>query len=330
MNLNRLTVNTESLAGYRLAWRRDPGNLLPWECLFTLPPWIEAWWRSLGAGTPPRILAVRDGGALVGLAPLRETDGTLRVMGDPEICDTLDLVAASGHSAAVMGALVDHLRAEGREALVVGPVQGDAATVTALQSVARERGLDLTVRPAGATSYVNLPDTWEGYLAGLAGKQRHEIHRKERRLRRAGTLRWRRVEAVGPDQRPMDDFLRLFRESRPDKLDFMTPAMEAYFRRLAETTAAAGLLRLFFLDLDGSPAATAMCFDHQGTRYLYNNGFDPRHRGLSVGVLCKLFSMADAVGDGLRRYDFLKGLERYKRHLGGLPRLLVDCRLRLA
>jgi CelD/BcsL family acetyltransferase involved in cellulose biosynthesis len=329
MDMSRLSVSVQTLADYRRAWRGVSANRLPWECLFSLPPWVEAWWDSFGAGAPARILAVRDGEEVVGLAPLMETGGTLRVMGDPEVCDTLDLVTAPGRAAAIVGAMIDHLRAEGFAALAVGPVRDDAASVGALRRAAHERGLTFSVRPGGTTSLVVLPDDWERYLAGLAGKERHEIRRKERRLHRAGAVRWRRVTAVAPDRRPMDDFLRLLRESRPDKRRFMTPPMEAYFRRLADLTAAADLLRLFFIDLDGRPAAAVLCFDHQGTRYLYNNGYDPRHRDLSVGLLCKLFSMADAMGEGLKRYDFLKGSERYKRQLGGHPQPLVECRLGL-
>jgi len=317
------------LEDYRRVWSRSAGDPLPWDCLFTLPPWLEAWWWSFGSGAA-RILAVRDGPACVGLAPLLARKAALGIMGDPEICDYLDLMAAPGRETEILKALADHLRDEGCPELQVGPLPEDAPTVAALQRLARSGGLTLAVAPAGVASRADLPASWEAYLQGLAGKERHELRRKERRLRSAGAVRWRRVERIDPEGADLDVFLHLFRASRPDKRRFLQPAMEAYFRRLAAGMAEAGRLRLFFLDLADRPAAAALCFDHQGTRYLYNNGFDPQLGHLSVGLLCKVYSIADAIGDGLPRYDFLKGPEPYKRRLGGRPRNLVECRLQLA
>jgi CelD/BcsL family acetyltransferase involved in cellulose biosynthesis len=62
-----------------------------------------------------------------------------------------------------------------------------------------------------------------------------------------------------------------------------------------------------------------MCFDYGSTRYLYNNGYDPRFRSLSVGIVSKLLTIKDGIDAGRRRYDFLRGNESYKRHLGGKP-----------
>ncbi len=124
----------------------------------------------------------------------------------------------------------------------------------------------------------------------------------------------------------MDDFLVLFRQNREDKAAFMSAPMEAYFRLLAEYVPG---MRIGFLDVDGSPAAGVLCCDHGGTRFLYNSGYD-NHRGqLSVGILCKIFSIRESIARGLKRYDFLKGNEVYKRQLGGRPVPIYSCRIDL-
>jgi len=105
--------------------------------------------------------------------------------------------------------------------------------------------------------------------------------------------------------------------------------MKSYFRSLAQAMADARMLKLFFLELDAEPVAASMCFDFNSTRHLYNSGFDPRFRSLSVGLMCKVFSVKDAIEKGLKKYDFLKGAETYKYRLGGREVPLVGCRIEL-
>jgi CelD/BcsL family acetyltransferase involved in cellulose biosynthesis len=46
-----------------------------------------------------------------------------------------------------------------------------------------------------------------------------------------------------------------------------------------------------------------------------------------VGILCKIFSIRESIARGLKRYDFLKGNEMYKRQLGGTPVPIYRCRI---
>ena len=72
-----------------------------------------------------------------------------------------------------------------------------------------------------------------------------------------------------------------------------------------------------------------MCFDYRSTRYLYNSGYDPRYRQLSVGLVSKILSIRDAVEQGLSRFDFLKGAEIYKQRLGGMAQDIYRCSVHL-
>jgi len=54
-----------------------------------------------------------------------------------------------------------------------------------------------------------------------------------------------------------------------------------------------------------------------------------QYQELSVGVLCKVFSIEKAIEDGCRRYDFLKGAEVYKKRIGGQELPLYRCRVEL-
>jgi CelD/BcsL family acetyltransferase involved in cellulose biosynthesis len=87
------------------------------------------------------------------------------------------------------------------------------------------------------------------------------------------------------------------------------------------------ILKLFFLDLNGLPVAAVMCFEYNSTMYLYNNGYDQRHRAVSVGLLSKVLNIKASIKRGIRKYDFLKGDEEYKHRLGGKQMPLYRCRI---
>jgi CelD/BcsL family acetyltransferase involved in cellulose biosynthesis len=118
--------------------------------------------------------------------------------------------------------------------------------------------------------------------------------------------------------------------NRTDKAHFMTDQMTSFFRALAVELASARILRLFLLTLDDAVVAAVMCFDHDETFHLYNNGYDEGYHSLSVGLLSKLLTLKESIQLGKKRYDFLKGTEVYKHRLGARQIPLYRCRIRLA
>jgi CelD/BcsL family acetyltransferase involved in cellulose biosynthesis len=82
-----------------------------------------------------------------------------------------------------------------------------------------------------------------------------------------------------------------------------------------------------FLELDGERVAATMSFDYDGRRLLYNSGYRLEHAPLAVGLMLNALCIKDAIERGLTYFDFLRGPEPYKYHLGGmdigLHRLIV-------
>jgi CelD/BcsL family acetyltransferase involved in cellulose biosynthesis len=179
--------------------------------------------------------------------------------------------------------------------------------------------------PEDVTVELNLPSSWEEYLQLLSGKQRHELNRKLRRLNEEGDLNHR--TGTDANENDIDTFLRLFRDSRQDKAAFLTPQMESFFRSIARAMAEQKLLRLNILELDKKPMAATMCFDYRDTVYLYNSGYEPDYGWLSVGVISKALCIKDSIERHKKRFDFLKGAEAYKYHLGGQELPLCNCSL---
>lgn len=164
--------------------------------------------------------------------------------------------------------------------------------------------------------WVSLAGDYEGYLASLGKKRKHELTRKMRRAERLSQKSLR----VTHDLSDLEVFLRLHRLSSPAKADFMQSSMEDFFRQLCVSLDRAGMLWLRTL-WDGSLAlASVIQIRFESVIYLYNSGYDPEHAALAPGMVLLGWCLREASRQHFREYDFLRGTERYKYDLGGQDR----------
>jgi CelD/BcsL family acetyltransferase involved in cellulose biosynthesis len=282
------------------------------------------WWRHLGdrAGRL-HLLAVQDGAAeWIGALPLYEVAGpdgaVLRLVGGVDVADYLDLVAVAGHEEAVWKALLTALADSDWRQLDLRPVPAASPTVALLPALAQAAGLSCRVEREERCPVIELPGSWEAYLAQLSSKDRHELRRKLRRAASAGP----RVEVArtpGGVAALMDSFIALHRKSKAGKARFMDERMEVFFREAGTALTAAGWGALWLLWLEERPAAALFCLEYAGAVALYNSGFDPAARALAPGVVLIARTIEDAIARGFRRYDFLRGDEPYKYGFGAAP-----------
>jgi len=283
--------------------------------------WQREWARAFAPRDRLEIRRVTDeAGHLLGLLPLYEAEpGVHRLLGGVDVSDYLDLLAEAGRETEVWTALLAS-RPPARPAWDLHSVPAASPTVTRLPALAVEHGVDVTVTVEARCPILDLPATWGAYLAGLSGKQRHEMLRKMRRLEREVPD----ARAVGLGSRAdvearFDDFLALHRQSRVGKARFMDGRMEAFFRRAGAMLAEAEAFRLWLLDAPGGPLASFLCLEWDGTVGLYNSGFRPEAAALSPGLVLLAHVVRDAIERGKRRFDFLRGEERYKYDFGPTP-----------
>lgn len=321
-------VAMETFEGLAGLWA-DAGNRVRWHCPFVLPPWLKVWWEAFGEGWTPLLCSVRRGREVHGVAALMHHEDRAAFLGSPDVCDYLDFPVAAGKEGGFFRALIQHLRQLGIRRLDLGAVRHDAAVMKGFLPVAASLGCRIAYEQVEVSVEMDLPSTWDEFLAGLTGKERHEVRRKIRRLEHAARVGVRVMEEPQAVECAMPVFLDLMRRSRAEKEVFMTPEMAAFFRALTAAMAEVGLVKLFFLDLDNRPAAAALCFDYHGTVYLYNSGYDPQSRWLSAGLLNKVFSIRESIKHGRKKYDFLKGAETYKYRLGGREVPLYCCEIQL-
>jgi CelD/BcsL family acetyltransferase involved in cellulose biosynthesis len=310
-------------------WRKSSCSLV-WDCPFVLPPWLKVWWNIFGSTSEIYLCAVRRAQDLIGLAPLRINGQRAAFIGSTDVCDYQDFIVAPGKGDAFFSVLLDHLRQQGIIRLDLKPLRPESIVLTELTAAARNKSCAVSCHPMDVTLELDLPPTWDDYLLMLTGKQRHEVRRKLRRLEEAGSIRYRVVEDVHDVRQEIETFFELFKSSREDKEVFMTDEMASFFRSMTEAMAAEKMVRMYFLDVNEKPTASVICFDYNSRAYLYNNGFDVNFSTLSVGLLCKVFSIKDSIKNGKQKYDFLKGSETYKYRLGGQEVPLYECKIQLS
>jgi CelD/BcsL family acetyltransferase involved in cellulose biosynthesis len=319
-------VNYESLEGLD-ALRADSARKLNWPSVFILPEWMNVWLDVFGEGTPPFIRTIRRDEEVIGIAPLLRRGNNAAFIGDTDVCDYQDFIVAAGREEAFCGALLDDLKENGISELDLAHVRPDSTVMEVLAPLAESRGCKVARAQEAVSFEMDLPGTFDDYLASLTTKQRHEVRRKLRRMSEAGIIEYCSVVDSAAVPAAMDTFFRMFVESRQDKAEFLTDRMETFFRRLADAMARIGLLKIGVLELDGRPVAQIMCFDYQDCVYLYNSGYDPEYTSLSAGLLSKVLAVKESIERGKARFDFLKGPELYKGHLGGHEVPLYRCRI---
>jgi len=323
------TITGESMEWLAGCWQ-DRCHDLTWDILFVLPPWLDVWRRAFVPEANLHIAVAHCDATVIGVAPLLVSDDTASFIGSPDVCDYSDFVVAPGTEHTFCEALLDDLRSRGISSLDLGTLRPESTVMRYLIGAARGRGYEAICQEDEVSLERDLPATWEEYLQLLNSKQRHEIKRKLRRLEGAGEVGYRFVTDPRDAPQFIDTFMALFARSRDEKAAFMTPERTGFFNTVSAAMAEAGLLRAGILELDGVAVAAIIAFDYNGTVYLYNSAFDPEHSSLSVGVLSKALFIKDSIERGRKRFDFLRGNERYKYHLGGQEVQLYRCQITIA
>jgi CelD/BcsL family acetyltransferase involved in cellulose biosynthesis len=283
--------------------------------------WQSEWLRAFGDGRRLEVWRVDDASdGLVAVLPLVETaPGLLRIPGGTDVSDYLDLLAVEGREEEAWTVLLS-ARAAARVVWDLHCVPSSSPTVTALPGFATAFGLVAAATIEERCPVLDLPDSWAAYLDALPGKQRHELRRKLRRFARDAPEARTVCARTAPEiEARLGDFFALHRRSAAGKARFMDPVMEGFFHRTAAALAEQGLTKLWVLDDPSGPLAAFITLEWDGTVGLYNSGFDPARAALSPGVVLLANLVRDAIERGQRRFDFLRGEERYKYDFGPRP-----------
>lgn len=197
------------------------------------------------------------------------------------------------------------------DVIVLSGVAEGAANVEGLTDALAARGHGVRRAVVDACPYLDLPATWDEYLATLSASRRQLLRRKERKLIResAGV-----VTDYAPDR--VDEGwsrLRALHERRwggPGALG--APLVDRLLRGFLSSLAERNELWLTTFDVHGEPAAAWCGFAWRDTVYFYQGGRDPKWDRESVGTVLLGAMIRRAIERGYKRFDLLRGRDAYK------------------
>ena len=315
-----------ALAGLKENWdalqteTASPNPFLTWG-------WMASWWRHFGEGKRLEILAVRDHGELIGIAPFYLE--TVRVMGVPFRrlallgdrgvgSDHLDLISRKGFEEDVASAVARFWR-EARPEWDFVQLRGFAEASPSLSAFMKEIGGEwkIEAEEEEVCPYLPLDPTWDDYLKRLSGSMRYTIRRKIRNLEKEYAVELVLLEEAGAGREAMERLIDLHRKrwnAQGGSAAFVSEAKAPFHRETSAYFFEKGIAKLFLLKVNGGAVASLYGFAMGGKFFYYQAGFDPAWGDRSVGTVLMAKSIEAAIGRGWSEFDFLRGPETYKSH----------------
>ncbi len=317
------SLSTESFQEIQQKWESLLSDC-PVDTLYLSPQWQEVWWDTFGDGRKMAGFYIEDPDGIIAIASMSRQDDVVSLMGSPETFDYNDFVVRPGYEATFYPKLIESLSQQGFASLELYSLRESSPTLKYRPDLARQQGYSVEIAQEDVAPGLDLPVSWDAYLEVLSRRDRHELRRKLRRLESVQSWTWYSLTDEEQVIARLGDFLSLMRVSDPEKSKFMPPQREEFFYNIARRTAQLGLIKLFFMELGGKLVAASLCFDYGTTRLLYNSGYDLEYSYYSVGLLLNALCLRDAIEQGKEYFDFLRGSEPYKYHLGGQNQILYQ------
>lgn len=177
-----------------------------------------------------------------------------------------------------------------------------------------------TVRltPCNELSVIDLPATWDAYLASLGHETRANLRKRSRQAQASG-LRVSTADAESVE-RFGADLLLLWQRRWGAKPARLIEEVHTLYR----LAAAAGHLRLTIWHCGQQAVAGLAGFcDPRGTFHCFMSAHDPAFRHLSPSKVAMADAIRWSIENGYRAFSFGRGQEEYKRSLNAQPRPLT-------
>lgn len=258
--------------------------------------WNSAWWNVYGRGRSPYLLAAYEGEDLVGLLPLIRSLGPWRTLRSMAVgpSDYLGPIAQPQVRTKVEQAFLEHLREAPADMVDLHQWTGDSRHGEPVDQATCLR--------------LDLPDSFDGYVAGLSKSLRYDVRRLER------SEGFRIIEPEDPTQALGVLFdLHVKRWRSRGLPGVFSRRVRRFHEQWAHLAQPLGWLRLKILEHDAQPIGAIYAMSQGGRCYYYQAGFDPAASKLSPGTLLVAATIREAIEDGVSTFDFCRGDEPYKR-----------------
>src|SRR4051794_9362330 len=267
------------------------------------PAVVAGWWRHLAPqGAQLRLIAVREGGELVGLAPLWSDGRTLR-LACTGVFNRVAPLAATGREAEVAAAMVDAM--DGADLLLLEGIPADSPW----PRVVPGRAFTRTVISAPVA---HLPADFDAWMATRSKNFRGQMRRARRALEEGGgAVRRATAETLRSD---LEAFWRMH-SARWDEASNLAEHGTGVVDALEDIGrgSAPDRFRLWVVEAEGEPAAVLLFVAAGGLVTYWNGGWDERFARHKPALLAVLAAVEEACGAGDDLSALGAGAQDYKQ-----------------
>jgi CelD/BcsL family acetyltransferase involved in cellulose biosynthesis len=297
--------------------------------------WIDAWRKTVGTDIEPLLVVLRDQtGRLAGLGAFYRTRshlvGTipyraLRILGD--------LDSGAEYQDWILRQDVEHAAIEALGAALARLNGWDWAwfPYVATWTGAHDRlfraatSSQLLIQEKSAEfSELELPATYQQYLASLSGNARSMLKRRAQQIMKAPGMRFTCCSREEERGAYLDALFELHARrwtaaGLPGSF-VRRPAMTEFYREFSRIALERNWLRIFALRDGDRFTAIQFGYVYNGTFYQLQEGFEPEGPE-GIGNVLRSHVIQSCIAEGVRSYDFLGGYTEHKRRWGARLRM---------
>ena len=290
-------------------WESDPRAEV-----FQTSGWARAWWRSFGEQHRLCSIVVFAGDQVVGILPLVERDGVIRVLGTPE-ADYADILCQEHRAVEVLGLALKALleSVSGWNECALHHLSKHSRLVRYFKELPREIGSHVRCLPAGPLSTIVLRNQREEVFKALLSKQ--HTKRLQNKLRKSGELKFQLLASSREIEPYLTEFFRHHvrrHASIGRQSSFAAPDFCQFIRAIIQELGPTDGVRFGVLELNGRPLAWNMGFEANGKFLLYQHTFDLNASDFTPGEVLLWNALEYAKDHVTREFDFGRGDELYK------------------
>jgi len=317
---------------------------LTWE-------WLYTWWEIFHNQRGLYILAVRDNGVLVGIAPLLlqrykhysllsftrlEFLGTGEDEID-EVCSNYMDFIVKDNSKKVYDIILRYIwrgfKEKKWDEVLLNNTPADSEMITVVNEETKKNLnnslFSVDISNSTTCAVVNLPEQWDEYLNYIDKSWRNQIRRGRKEISTKGTAEC--VLIADPDKlsSAFGEFMRIHQKRWQDVGKpgaFASKKFTSFHENILKLFADKKWVGIRLLKCNGKTVAASYTFHFNKVIYFYSSAYDRDFKTkIGVGLLERSYDIEQAIMGGYKQYDFYKAREgSYKWHLAKDKRVVCD------
>jgi CelD/BcsL family acetyltransferase involved in cellulose biosynthesis len=311
--------DSKSLEGLKDSWN----ELLfssEQNCIFLTHEWISSWWKCFSEDNSLEILLFKDEeGNFSGIAPFLIKNKILRFIASQEVSDYCDVFTHKEKREEFYENLLNYLKTNYTdvEGIELMNLKASSPTLSFMPRLAPEHGYSSSFNETEVAPLLELPSSYEDYMVSLSKKNRHELRRKLKRIESLEGVKITKITDTKGLQSSLVTFINIHKEGSPAKEKFWRKKrMSDFFQEIASRFSLQKWIELNLLSYEDRIMAALLNFSYSDQVLFYNVAFNKDFARYSPGLFLFNHCIKQAISEGKKKADFLRGREKYKYYFG--------------